>query len=154
MNDDDDSGFANAFATISRRDAIRLIAATPASGAVFASSLPGVASATILASAKAGAGALPHGSTAAMQGLAKLTAAHFEPLVGETFSIGGDRLTLTEVRRGPASGAPFRQQFALTFNAPRHSMSSDIVPVSHPAIGRHDLHVAQVARAELEICFS
>ena len=144
----DNSGFA----AVSRRDAIRLIAATPASGAVLA--LPGVASATIPASANGGARVLSHGSAAAVQDLARLSAAHFEPLVGESFTIGGDRAILTEVRRGLASGAPFRQQFALTFSGPRNSMPADMVTVSHPAIGRHDLHVAPVGGAELEICFS
>lgn len=142
------------FAAVSRRDAIRLIAATPASGAVFATSLPGIASASRLPSARPFA----HGSAAtqgAMTGLADLAVKHFEPLVGETFSIGGERATLTEVRRGPESGAPFRQQFALTFRAPQHcSLPSDIVPVSHPALGRHDLHVTQFGAATLEVCFS
>lgn len=142
------------FAAVSRRDAIRLIAATPTSGAVFATSLTGVAGSATSASAEAAAGQLQHNSTAAIESLAKLTATHFEPLVGETFSIGGDRATLTEVRRGPASGAPFRQQFALTFTAPQRPMRADVLAVSHPAIGRHNLHVAQIGRAYLEICFS
>jgi uncharacterized protein DUF6916 len=142
------------FAAVSRREIIRLIAATPASGAVLATSLPGVASATV-ASAGNAAGPPPHGFAGPMHGLANLAATHFEPLIGETFSIGGDRVTLTEVRRGPASGGRFRQQFALNFSAPQHRpMTSDILPVSHPAIGHHDLHITQVGGAELEICFS
>lgn len=81
--------------------------------------------------------------------------AHFEPLVGETFLVGGDAVTLTEVRRGPASGARFRQQFALTFSVPQlHPMPSETVSVSHPAIGSHELHVAPVGGSVLEICFS
>ena len=103
------------FAAVSRRDAIRLIAATPASGAVLAASLPGAASAKAIASAAAATGQHSLGSAAARQSLADLAAAHFEPLVGQTFSVAGEAATLTEVRRGRASRAPFRQQFALTF---------------------------------------
>lgn len=150
----DKSGFASAFATISRRDAIRLIAATPASGAVAATSLPGVAAAATAALADDAGGRFPHSSAAAMRSLARLAASHFEPLVGEAFSIGGDRVILAEVRRGPASGGRFREQFALTFSAPQRPMSADVVPVSHPAIGRHDLHVASINGSALEICFS
>jgi hypothetical protein len=147
----------NGFAAVSRRDAIRLIAATPASGAVLATSLPGMASATTLASAGEAAARLSHRSAAVMPGatgLAGLAATHFDPLVGQTFSIGDGRATLTEVRRGPVSGARFRQQFALTFSALQHPMQSGILPVSHPAVGRHELHVTQIGRTGLEICFS
>ena len=143
------------FAAVSRRDAIRFIAATPASGAVLAASLPGAASAKAITSAATATGQHSPGSAAARQGLADLAATHFEPLVGQTFSVAGEAATLTEVRHGPASRAPFRQQFALTFSAPRYGhVPSDIVPVSHPAIGRHDLHVTQIRGAKLEICFS
>jgi hypothetical protein len=143
------------FAAISRRDAIRLIAATPASGAALATSLPGAASAKAMTSAEHATGQLSRGSAVARRDLANLTASHFEPLVGQTFTIGNDEATLTDVRRGPASGGRFRRQFALTFSAPRPRLTpSDIVPVAHPAIGRHDLHVAQIGGAELELCFS
>jgi hypothetical protein len=143
------------FAAVSRRDAIRLIATTPASGVVLATSLPAAASAKAIASAAAATGQHSLGSAAAGQSLADLAARHFEPLVGQTFSVAGEAATLTEVRRGLASRAPFRRQFALTFSAPRHGhVLSDIVPVSHPAIGCHDLHVTQIGSAKLEICFS
>jgi uncharacterized protein DUF6916 len=147
------------FAAVSRRDAIRLIAATPASGAVFATSVPSAASANTTAAAAHATGPVAHGAAAtqgvASQGMAGLAATHFEPLVGQTFLIGGDHVILTELRRGPASGERFREQFALTFSAPQHrTMPSEILPVSHPAIGRHDLHVTGLGGSGLEICFS
>ncbi|MFZ2066907.1 MAG: hypothetical protein WAV27_13075 [Xanthobacteraceae bacterium] len=151
----DKSGFASSFLTVSRRDAIRLIAATPASSAVVATSLPTLALAEPAISTSGAVTQLPYGSGMAPRRLANLAAEHFEPLVGERFTIAGNEATLSEVRRGPASGARFREQFALTFSAPQHRlMLSDISPVSHPAIGRHDLHVAQVGGAVFEICFS
>ena len=52
-----------------------------------------------------------------------------------------------------------RQQFAITFELPRDvPIRSEVLPVSHPAIGRHDLLVTQVIdtvdKTALEICFS
>jgi len=138
------------FATISRRDAIRLFATTPASGAVLASSFP---IAAVSAAEAVDRAAYPSAGTAAS--LVKLSAQHFESLVGQQFTIGDDQVMLKSVRRGPESGAGFRQQFALVFAAPRDCpLQSDVLPVSHPAIGRHELHVAQVGGAALEICFS
>jgi hypothetical protein len=143
------------FATISRRDAIRLIAATPASGAMLVGSLPIAASAGTSPPSAVARHIGPAAADRRAKSLAQLAAKHFEPLVGEKFTVGGEEVTLSEVRRGPKSGARYRQQFALTFTAPQTlPMKAGIVPVSHPAIGRHDLHVTTIDGSALEICFS
>ncbi len=85
-------------------------------GAVTASSIPGAAWAAVSASCETTA----HGgrdSADTAQDLAKLAAEHFEPLVGETFTIGGNEVTLRGVRRGPKTGSRFRKQFAVVFDA-------------------------------------
>lgn len=147
---------ANGCETVSRREAIRLVAATPAAGAMLASSLPAALAGRSITGADA-AGVAQAGAHAPT-GLAKLSAEHFEPLVGERFTVGDDTLTLSDVRRGLKSRAGFRQQFALTFNALRDVPApTDVLPVSHPAIGRHDLLVTQIngpVGTALEICFS
>jgi hypothetical protein len=149
------------FTAVSRRDAIRLIAVTPASGAALAGAYPLAAAADIAAPHANAAGAAPNAAKLTRPhgpSLSELGAEHFEPLIGEQFTIGGHAATLGEVRRGPKSGARFRQQFALTFTAAPHPpIEADMLPLSHPAIGRHDLHVTRrngKAGAELEICFS
>jgi hypothetical protein len=139
---------------ISRRDAIGLFAATPALGAnaALTRAFGGVAltGASIFGAdaAAARAGASPD--------LSRLTVEHFEALVGDTFTIGDTTMTLRDVRRGP--DASFRQQFAMIFDAPPEvSIASGLVPVSHPATGRHDLFVTvddKAGRKALEICFS
>jgi hypothetical protein len=93
------------------------------------------------------------------QDLAKLAAEHFEPLVGETFTVGEFQLILRDVRRKQKMTSRFREQFAITFKAPRDlPIRSELVSVAHPAIGRHDLLVTQifddVDGTALEICFS
>lgn len=91
--------------------------------------------------------------------MAKLTAENFERLVGESFAVGQYHVTLRRARRGPKSGSGFRNQFALVFKVP-HALpiGSEVLPVTHPAVGRHDLLVTQTADAiggtVLEICFS
>ena len=92
------------------------------------------------------------------QDLATLAAEHFEPLIGETFTIGDYQVTLRDVRRQKFRSR-FREQFSITFNAPRDlPIRSERLPVTHPAIGRHELLVTQVLDAAdgtaLEICFS
>ena len=136
---------------INRRDINRLIAA----GAIGAAGLVSTAEA-----------AVPHGYrlhpqkglVQMTQELGKLTVEHFEALVGETFVIGEHRTKLRSVRRGPPTLARFREQFALTFDTPAGAnISSVVLPVSHPAIGNHNLLVTQVIDATdptaLEICF-
>ena len=92
------------------------------------------------------------------QDLATLAAEHFEPLVGETFTIGEYQVTLRDVRRQKIRSR-FREQFSITFKVPRDlPIRSERLPVAHPAIGRHDLLVTQILDAAdgtaLEICFS
>jgi hypothetical protein len=146
---------SNRTGLISRRDAIGLLAATPALGADAA--LTGAFG----GSALAGATILGAGAAAACPGashdLSQLTVEHFEALVGDTFTVGDTTVTLRDVRRGPDS--TFRQQFAMIFDATADaSIASEIAPVAHPAIGRHDLFVTELndgaGRKALEICFS
>jgi hypothetical protein len=137
---------------ISRRDAIGLFAATPALGADAA--LTNVFGGTALVGASV-LGADPAlACTGASHDLSQLTVEHFEALVGEMFAVGNNLATLRDVRRGPQT--PFRQQFAMIFDAPNASIASDLATVSHPAIGQHDLLVTAVGadRKALEICFS
>jgi hypothetical protein len=123
---------------------------------------------TVLANplhAAAWSGASQRGTVGAAQGaagarhdLAKLAADHFEPLIGQTFTVGGNPVTLRNVHRGRTTRAQFRQQFAIVFDAPQNlSIRSETLPVSHPAVGGHDLLVTQVMdgldRTALEICF-
>jgi uncharacterized protein DUF6916 len=142
---------------ISRRNAVGLLAATPAN-AVLSNALRGtaLAGASILSAGAAQA----CGFAAAPSELSQLAAEHFEPLVGETFMVGGTTVTLRDVSRGPETTQPgLRQQFAVTFDAPRSlSLASDLSPVSHPAIGQYDLFVTEVIegadRKALAIYFS
>ena len=140
-------------ALLSRRDAIGLFAATPALGADAA--LSGVLGGTTIASVLgADVGSARAGAS---QDLSQLAAEHFEALIGETFTVGGMQVRLRNVRRGRVT--QFRQQFAMIFEAPQGaSIGSKVAPVSHPAIGRHDLFVTEADRGAvpktLEICFS
>jgi hypothetical protein len=149
----------NRFGLISRRDAIGLFAAAPALGtdAALTNALRGtaLAGASILSAGAANA----CGYAAATNDLAQLAAEHFEPLVGETFMIADTAVTLRDVFRGSEPVSGFRQQFAMTFDAPRSlAVASDLAPVSHPAIGQHDLSVVEVMenadRKALQIYFS
>jgi hypothetical protein len=144
----------NEFAAISRRDAIGLIAVTSVSGAVLTGSHP-VATRAAGSALGAPAAGVTQNVVGPARSLAKLVAEHFEPLIGKTFTIGADEVTLSGVCHGPKSGAQFRQQFALTFDTPRGlSIGGDIMPLLHPAIGRHELHVTGATGRTLEICFS
>jgi hypothetical protein len=110
--------------------------------------------------------AVPHGhrrhstkgSIAMTKELGEFTIEHFETLVGENFVINGQEARLLTVRRGLATPARFREPFSLSFATPAGTtIRSEVVPVFHPAIGRHDLLVTQVIDSEqptaLEICF-
>jgi hypothetical protein len=145
--------------TVNRREAVGVLAATPIllSGSVAAAPFGGAAwaSASAPSAASPATGSAAHGAKT----LAKLTAEHFEPLVGETFGVGDAVVTLRSVRRGHKSGRRFRRQFAVLFDAPPNvSIGSAPAPVSHPAIGRYDLFVTQIVdpagRPTLQICFS
>jgi hypothetical protein len=149
----------NRSGTISRRGAIGLFAATPAFGAdaVLSNALRGTALAG--ASVVSVGAAQACGYAEAPSELSQLAAEHFEPLVGETFMVGDTAVTLRDVSRGPETMSGFRQQFAMTFDAPRTlSVASDISSVSHPAIGQYDLSVIEVIenadRKALQIYFS
>jgi hypothetical protein len=155
-------------AAISRRETMRLIGAS-------AGLLAGAAGSNPFGDATAAAASSPHVEAlhpeknlidvapdmapGIASDLAKLTAENFERLVGESFAVDQYQVTLRRVRRGPKSGSGFRNQFALVFKLPHAvPIGSEVLPVTHPAIGRHDLLVTQTADAVdgtvLEICFS
>lgn len=143
---------------IGRRDALGLIAATVAADAVWTGTLHAAGSSTAPATDAVSA-ANPE---AAMDNnappLAGLTADHFEPLVGQSFMLGDRAMTLRKVRRGHNSGPQFRQQFGIVFDAPRDiALRSEILPLSHPTLGRHDVLVSPVGgpgSPGLDICFA
>ena len=136
---------------LSRRDAIVLFAGGPG----LASVVGGTAAASLWFAD--GAQACQH-AAGAPPVLATLAAEHFEPLVGTQFTVGAHPVTLSAVRRGSATPAQFREQFAVTFSAPRSlSIASEPIRVTHPAIGEHDLFVTEVGQGAgraLEICFT
>lgn len=143
-------------AGINRRDVIGLLTVTPTlvSSPVLANTFGAAAQAASTAFADRARHRKLAASSA--QHLARLAAEHFEPLVGDTFTIGEDKVTLSGVRRGHRSR--YRDQFAVVFSAPRNaSVPLEPLSVSHPAIGQHDLLVTEVldggGRTALEICF-
>jgi hypothetical protein len=143
-------------AITSRRDAVRLLAATALSGGTFVMAPPAAAEAAIRAF---DAVHLEKGLVDMTQDLANLASEHFEPLIGHTFTIGEHQVTLRGVHRRGRATSRFREQFALVFSLPHEvPIGSEVLPVSHPAIGECDLLVTQVIdEAEgtaLEICFS
>jgi hypothetical protein len=145
------------FGLISRRDAIGLIATTPALGAD--ATLTSIFGGTALAGASVLGATAAQACAGAPRHLSQLNAEHFEALVGETFTVGDAVATLRDVRRGPQTLPGFRQQFAMIFEAPQNlSLASDIASVAHPAIGRYDLFVTAASdgaeRKTVAICFS
>jgi hypothetical protein len=142
----------------SRREALVLIAAAAFAGAALVR-LPSAGAAPVRQSREANAVHIEKGQGRMTQDLAKLAPEHFEPLVGQPFTVGPYQVVLRNVRRAGRSGSRFREQFALVF-ALQHEVSirSELLPVAHPAIGQHDLLVTQVIDGSdgsaLEICFS
>jgi hypothetical protein len=145
-------------AITTRRDAVQLLAAAALSGGAVISTSPVVAEAAI---GRRGfdANLLEKGLVDMTKDLASLAPEHFEPLIGHTFTIGEHQVTLRDVRRRARTTPRFREPFSLLFSLPHEvPISSELLPVSHPAIGRCDLLVTQVIDeaegAALEICFS
>lgn len=141
----------------SRRDALLALTAAIVPGTILANPVRAVACAGIPSHSVDAARAAPE--LAATAGSpAKLAAEHFEPLVGETFTIGGNAVRLRKVSRARKTGSPFREQFSVAFEAPEN-VSPPLEPwsVSHPAVGRHDLLVTLTGNAAqgaaLEVCF-
>jgi hypothetical protein len=155
---------SNRRTTISRRDTMRRLLGAAASLAGAAVTNPfggGAAAALPYADAIYPEKSLVNGTQDLVtQDLANLAVGHFEPLVGERFTVGQYQVTLRQVRRRQhKSGARFREQFALVFKAPRAlPIGSEVLPVTHPALGRHGLLVTQtvgeINGTALEICFS
>lgn len=147
----------NGAAAINRRDAISIIAVTAALGAALTGAQPIVTVTGASALDKETAGN-PQNAGEATQSLENLAAKDFESLIGEKFTIGGEEATLSEVRHGHRSPGQLRQQFSLTFDVSWDlPIDADIMPFSHPAIGRHELlvtHVNGAGSGTLEICFS
>jgi hypothetical protein len=142
----------------SRRDTVRLLAAAAASGGVFITASP-VAGEAPIRRPPFDASHLEKGPIDMTQDLANLAPEHFEPLIGHTFTIGDHQVTLRGVHRRGRTTSRFREQFSLVFSLPHEiPISSEVLPVSHPALGRCDLLVTQVIdQAEgtaLEICFA
>jgi hypothetical protein len=139
----------------SRREAMAIVGGGAAFGVntALASAVGGAAGAALLCDgAHAGQVSLTPAPT-----LAKLAAEHFEPLAGQDFMVGGHRMRLQAIRRGPATPSHFRDQFAVTFSAAQAmSIASGPVSIAHQAIGRHDLFVTEMVAGPgctLEICF-
>ena len=140
--------------TTSRREAVQLLAAAALSGGAVV--WPAAA-----AIRRPAFDAIPleKGPVDMAQDLANLAPEHFEPLIGHTFTIGEHELTLRDVRRRGRTTSRFREQFSLVFSLSHEvPIRSELLPVSHPAIGRCDLLVTQVMDdaqgTALEICFS
>jgi hypothetical protein len=141
----------------SRRDAMKLLTAAGLSGTFVATSAAADEALTLRRAVDAIH--LEKGRIDMTKDLAKLAPEHFEPLIGHTFTIGQHQVTLRGVRRRGQAASRFREQFSLLFSAPREiPIGSEVLAVSHPALGRCDLLVTQVIdEAEgtaLEICFS
>ncbi len=141
----------------SRRDVVKLLTAATVSG-TFVTTSPAAAEVPIRRPA-VDAIHLEKGPIDMTQDLAKLAPEHFEPLIGHTFTIGEHQVTLRDVRRRGQAAARFREQFSLLFSLPHEmAIGSEVLAVSHPALGQCDLLVTQVIdEAEgtaLEICFS
>lgn len=146
---------------INRRAAIQFLATTAAlvAGAFVTASSGGTATRAGICVPRDGGTHSKKGLANMTRDLAELAAEHFEPLVGETFSIGQYQATLRDVRRSRKVSARFREQFALVFEAaPGLPIRSELLFVVHPAIGRHSLLVTQIVDeldgTALEICFS
>ena len=103
---------SNRGSTISRREATGMLAAvvTLAAGTVLAGS--SVSAAAVPRVMRPANEALSERGLANMtRDLASLAAEHFEPLVGETFTIGEYEVTLRDVRRMKVRSR-FREQFS------------------------------------------
>jgi hypothetical protein len=140
--------------TTSRREAVQLLAAAALSGGALVSPV-----AAAIRRPAFDAIPLEKGLVDMAQDLANLAPEHFEPLIGHTFTIGDHQVTLRDVRRRGRTTSRFREQFSLVFSLPHEvPIRSELLPVSHPAIGRCDLLVTQVMDdaqgTALEICFS
>jgi hypothetical protein len=142
----------------SRRDALRLLAGMALAGVALVGP-PSAGAAPATRSRETNAVYIERGQPDMTHDLAKLAPEHFEPLVGQAFSVGPYQVVLRNVRRAGKTGTRFREQFALVFSLPHEvPITSELLPVAHPAIGRHDLLVTQVIDerdgSALEICFS
>jgi hypothetical protein len=141
----------------SRRDAVRLLTAAALSGTFV--TVPPAAAVLPVRRQAFDASHLEEGPIGMTQDLANLAPEHFEPLIGHTFTIGDHQVTLRDVRRRGRTTSRFREQFSLLFSLPHEiPIGSEVLPVSHPAIGRRDLLVTQVIDGAegtaIEICFS
>jgi hypothetical protein len=152
----DDAIMTEHRAMTSRRDVVQLLAAAALSGGAAISTSPADAE---IGRRDFDAIHLEKGRIDMTQDLASLAPEHFEPLIGHTFTIGDHQVTLRDVRRRGRTTSRFREQFSLLFSRPHEvPIGSEVLPVSHPALGQCELLVTQVIdEAEgtaLEICFA
>jgi hypothetical protein len=82
-----------------------------------------------------------------------LRRAGYAPLVGDTFTVGGQPLKLTAVAdlAGAAATPALRGHdgaFALTFTGPAGALDSGVHEFEHPALGRFTLFAGPVDRAD------
>jgi hypothetical protein len=152
----DDAIMTEHRAMTSRRDVVQLLAAAALSGGGAISTSPADAE---IGRRDFDAIHLERGRIDMTQDLASLAPEHFEPLIGHAFTIGDHQVTLRDVRRRGGTTSRFREQFSLLFSRPHEvPIGSEVLPVSHPALGRCELLVTQVIDdaegTALEICFA
>jgi hypothetical protein len=152
----DDAIMTEHRAMTSRRDVVQLLAAAALSGGAAISTSPADAE---IGRRDFDAIHLEKGRIDMTQDLASLAPEHFEPLIGHTFTIGDHQVTLRDVRRRGRTTSRFREQFSLLFSRPHEvPIGSEVLPVSHPALGQCELLVTQVIDdaegTALEICFA
>jgi hypothetical protein len=152
----DDAIMTEHRAMTSRRDVVQLLTGAALSGGAAISASPADAE---IGRRDFDAIHLEKGRIDMTQDLASLAPEHFEPLIGHTFTIGDHQVTLRDVRRRGRTTSRFREQFSLLFSRPHEvPIGSEVLPVSHPALGQCELLVTQVIdEAEgtaLEICFA
>lgn len=93
----------------------------------------------------------PDGAFRAVRDPGPLTASAFEGAVGDRLVTddGADGFTLDAVRRLPEQPhAPRPDPFALDLSRPGPPVGQQLVGLSHPAVGRHDVFVVPVGHAD------
>jgi hypothetical protein len=80
-----------------------------------------------------------------MTDISEMTAETFEPLIGETFTINGQPVTLSAVEKVDPASPKLRTQTSLIFTAEEPiGMEDGIQHVAHPQLGEHGLLVHRI----------
>jgi hypothetical protein len=80
-----------------------------------------------------------------MTDISEMTAETFEPLIGETFTINSQPVTLKAVDKTDPASPKLRTQTSLVFTADEPiGMEDGIQNVAHPQLGEHGLLVHRV----------